>query len=130
MKLAPFGEGDLIMKTKDRKRGLLKVLLTGILFSLLSSTASAAWYTVKVFQVVPRSDSGDVFVQLLPGAAETRFTEKSRGILLGASAGTNKIMAIMLTSIALNTEITVEMANVPAWNPAQVITAAGIVAPQ
>lgn len=118
------------MKKHSVKGFLANLLKASVMSVLLSSMASADWYRVKVFQVVPRTDSGDVFVQLLPGDTETRFTEKSRGVLLQTEPGANKVMAAMLTAIALNTEITVEMASVPSWGTPQVISAAGIVAPQ
>lgn len=104
-------------------------IAVGLLTLVLVSPAYAAWYTVRVYQVVPRTDSGDVFVQLQPGAAETRFTGTVRGILPGAAAGTNKLMAVMLTAVALDAEITVDMAALPSWETPQVINGAGIVAP-
>lgn len=108
---------------------LTTLLKAGVLFALLGSAAYADWYRVKVFQVVPRADTGDVFVQILPGATETAFTEKSRGVIFNTEPGANKVMAVLLTSIALDAEITVEMAAVPTWATPQVITATGLVAP-
>ena len=117
------------MDVQKMMRPLATVLKACVLFALLGSTANADWYRVKVFQIVPRSDTGDVFVQILPGTAETAFTEKSRGVLFNSDPGANKIMAVLLTSIALDTEITIEMASVPSWATPQVITATGLVAP-
>lgn len=118
------------MKNPKSKRFLTTLLKAGALAVLLSSTASADWYQVKVVQIVPRAETGDVFVQLRPGDTENRFTGKSRGILLQTEPGTNKLMAVLLTAVALNTEITVDMANTPSWDTPQVIRSAGIVAPQ
>ena len=97
-----------------------------LLLALASNANAADWYSVKVTQVVPRTDSGDVVVQFVPGANETRFTELSRGIIFGSDAGTNKIMAVLLTSITLDSEVTVQMDNVPSYTPAQAILGSGL----
>ena len=94
-----------------------------------SSFAAPTWYTVKVTQIVPRSASGDVFVQFKPGASETRFTQTARGVLLGGDTGTNKVMAVLLTAITLNAEITILLDNVPSFANIQVIQSTGLVAP-
>ena len=94
-----------------------------------SSFAAPAWYKVKVTQIVPRSASGDVFVQFNPGASETRFTQTARGVLLGGDTGTNKVMAVLLTAITLNAEITMLLDNVPSFANIQVIQSTGLVAP-
>ena len=108
---------------------VVKVLST-IAFSIfLTSNSFAGWYTVKITQVVPRADTGDVFVQMAPGAGEKRFTDIARGIIQGSDAGANKIMAVLLTSVSLDTEVTVDMDNTPAWNPAQIINSVGLKAP-
>jgi len=108
---------------------LANVLKAAVLFTLLGSSANAEWYRVKAYQVVPRADTGDVFVQFRPGETETRFTGLARGVLFNSQPGANKIMAVLLTSIALNAEISIEVANTPSFTPAQVITGTGLVAP-
>lgn len=99
------------------------------MFSAGNSFAAPTWYTVKVTQIVPRSASGDVFVQFNPGTVETRFTQTARGVLLGGDTGTNKVMAVLLTAITLNAEITILLDNVPSFANIQVIQSTGLVAP-
>lgn len=108
---------------------VMKTLGVLALSMLVVSNSLAGWYSVKVVQVVPRADSGDVFVQLAPGAKETSFTGIARGIIQGSDAGANKIMAVLLTAVSLDTEVTVEMAATPAWDPAQIITSSGLKSP-
>ncbi len=118
------------MVTKTR---LIKIpaYLLGILTLSLMLTANslAANFTVKIAAVVPRAANGDVVVQFDPGTGETRFTERSRGLLLGDDIGTNKVMAVLLTAITLNSEVTILMDNAPTFKPVQVIQSAGLVAP-
>ena len=107
-------------------------LMSGILalcFMVTTNSFAADFYTAKITQVVPRAASGDVFVQFVPGTGETRFTALSRGILVGTDTGTNKIMAVLLTAITLNTDVTLLMDNVPSFASAQVIQSAGLKAP-
>ena len=97
------------------------------LFVMASAVnASAAWYTVKIKQIVPRAASGDSYVQLLPGATETAFTGVARGIIQGTDTGANKMVAVFLTAVSLGNEVTVEMANVPSWDTPQVISSTGL----
>ena len=84
---------------------------------------------MKVAVINPRSASGDVFVQFDPGVSETRFTKRARGVLLGSDTGTNKVMAVLLTAITLNAEITILLDTVPTFANVQVIQSAGLVAP-
>jgi len=94
-----------------------------------SSFAAPTWFKVKITQIVPRSSSGDVFVQFVPGATETRFTGTARGVLLGSDTGTNKVMAVFLTAITLDAELTLLFDNVPSFSNIQVIQSSGLIAP-
>lgn len=117
-----------MMEVHMKKHRKVSAGVAGLLL-MAAGSASAAWYKVKIVQVVPRTNSGDVVVQLKPGSGETHFTGRVRGLIPGTEAGANKIMAVMLSAVAMNTEVTVEMAKVPAWSSAQVITGAGLIAP-
>jgi hypothetical protein len=110
-------------------RYITKALSIFAFCTALTSNSFAGWYSVKVVQVVPRADTGDVFVQVSPGANETNFTGVARGIIQGSDSGANKIMAVLLTAVSLDSEVTVEMASTPAWTPAQIITGSGLKAP-
>ena len=115
---------------KDKSRSKWIVILGIASMCLLGAMNSyAAFYQVKIAQIVPRSASGDVFVQFDPGATETRFTERARGVLLGTDAGTNKVMAVLLTAVTLGAEVTILVDNVPTFTDIQVIQSAGLVAP-
>jgi hypothetical protein len=107
---------------------MLCLFAVGFLFSA-NSFAAADWYTVKIAQIVPRSASGDVFIQFDPGASETRFTQRSRAVLLGSDTGTNKVMAVFLTAVTLDAEVTILLDNVPTFANVQVVQSTGLVAP-
>lgn len=117
------------MKRQSPKLGILAALKGVVLATVLVSPSYATWYQATVFQVVPRTSSGNVLVQLKPGPNETRFTGTVRGILPGSEAGASKLLAVLLTATALKSPVTIEMASVPSWNPPQVITGVGLVAP-
>jgi hypothetical protein len=118
-----------MVKNRCLSNTLAKLCAIIVLSAGLASNASAAWFTVKVVQVVPRASGGDVFVQVSPGTGETAFTGVARGIIQGSDEGANKIMAVLLTAISMGAEVTIEMANPPQWNPAQIITSSGLKAP-
>ena len=120
-------KGDISMTSTTKY--LIKALSILAICTAMTSNSFAGWYSVKVVQVVPRADTGDVFVQISPGAGETSFTGVARGIIQGSDSGANKIMAVLLTAVSLGSEVTVEMASTPAWNPAQIITSSGLKAP-
>ena len=110
----------------------LPAYLLGILTLSLVLTANSLageFYTVKIVEVNPRSASGDVFIKFDPAAGETRFTERARGLLVHTDPGSNKIMAVILTAITLNSNVTILMDSAPTFNPVQVIQSAGLVAP-
>ena len=117
-----------------RQKNLHKLLasvsgIVALCFILTANSFAADFYTVKITQVVPRAASGDVFVQFGPGTGETRFTALSRGILLGTDTGTNKLMAVLLTAITIDADVTVLLDNVPSFASPQVIQSAGLKAP-
>ena len=95
----------------------------------MTSNSFATWYTVKISQVVPRSTSGDIYVQMTPGAGETSFTGLARGIIVGSDPGAKELMAVLLTAISLQTEVTVDMDTTPSWDTPQVINSTGLKAP-
>ena len=103
--------------------------LFALCFMVTTNSFAADFYTAKITQVVPRAASGDVFVQFVPGTGETRFTGLARGVLLGTDTGTNKIMAVLLTAITLNTDVTLLVDVVPSFATPQVILSAGLKAP-
>jgi hypothetical protein len=118
-----------MMKRFSRHKKSVLMAATGFAM-LVTGAAQAAWYEVNVVQVVPRMDSGDVVVQLssATGAANS-FDGIARGLLVGTEPGTNKMLAVMLSAIALNTTITVDLANAPSSWPPQPILGTGLVAP-
>jgi len=72
-----------------------------------------------VKNVAPAAGSGDTFVQLIPGkkpdgSNETAFTGAPRGIVSNGDNGANKILAVLLTAIAANANVLVQMTNPPA----------------
>ena len=103
--------------------------ILGLCFMVSTNSLAADFYTAKITQVVPRAASGDVFVQFVPGTGETRFTGLARGVLLGTDTGTNKIMAVLLTAITLNADVTLLVDVVPSFATPQVIQSAGLKAP-
>jgi hypothetical protein len=118
------------MKNTTATKNLASIFsILALSFMVTTSSFSADFYTAKITQVVPRAASGDVFVQFVPGTGETRFTALSRGILVGTDTGTNKVMAVLLTAITLNTDVTLLMDLVPSFATAQVIQSAGLKAP-
>ena len=117
-----------------RQKNLHKLLasvsgIVALCFILTANTFAADFYTAKITQVVPRAASGDVFVQFVPGTGETRFTGLARGVLVGTDTGTNKIMAVLLTAITLNADVTLLLDVVPSFATPQVIQSAGLKAP-
>ena len=94
------------MKTMKRV-----TLLVGML-SLLAVSAQAAWYTCKITNITPKAN-GSVAVRFVPGTAETRFTELSRGEINPAEVGAKNMLATLLTAVSLNKEVTLDMTVVP-----------------
>ena len=117
------------MKKQLPRFGIPTMLKGVLLATVLASPSYATWYQATVFQVVPRTSSGDVFVQLKPGPNETRFTGTVRGILPGSEAGTSKLLAVLLTAAALKQPVTIDMPSLPSWDTPQVINGSGLVAP-
>ena len=114
--------------TKMRLFKIPAYLLGVITLSLVLTANSLAgeFYVVKLAKVNPRA-AGDTFVQFDPGTGETRFTARSRGMLLGTDPGSNKIMAVFLTAITLGSEVTLLLDNVPTFNEVQVIQSANLI---
>jgi hypothetical protein len=120
-----------LMKKHSRfvQRGVFVCMLL-----VAASAVQAGWYRVQVHAVAPRTDSGDVVVQLRPGdGVDTSGWSLEngvvRGIVPGNAEGSSEVLAVLLTAVALSSEITVEMADTPAWSPAQVISGTGLIAP-
>jgi len=99
------------------------------LMLLTASAYAVDWYSVKVTQIIPNTWDGDVIVQFTPGAGETGFIGDAQGLLPGSGAGSNKVMAVLLSSVALNTEVTIKTKNPPSWDSPEVIKAAGLISP-
>ena len=116
------------MVTKMRLSRIPAYLLGVITLSLVltANSFAADFYVVKLAKVNPRA-AGDVFVQFDPGASETRFTARARGLLVGADPGSNKIMAVFLTAITLGSEISLLLDNVPTFSEVQVINSANLI---
>ena len=104
---------------------LLSILTLSL---MLTANSLAANFTVKIAAVVPRAANGDVVVQFDPGTGETRFTERSRGLLLGDDTGTNKVMAVLLTAITLGQEVKLDLPNTPSFAEVQVINSTSLIA--
>jgi len=113
-----------------KKRTTFGYFLTvlSLCFVLAPNAYADDWYDAKILKVTPRAETGDVFVQFFPGANEKDFTGRAKAVILGPDAGANKIMAVLLTAISLNSEVSLQMANPPSLTE-QVITSAGLVAP-
>jgi NhaP-type Na+/H+ and K+/H+ antiporter len=126
--LIPVGGKDMKLNIRKQMTPVLCLFALGILLAS-NSFAAPAYYTVKIAQIVPRSSSGDVFVQFDPGATETRFTQRSRGVLLGSDTGSNKVMAVLLTAVTLGAEVTILLNDVPSFANIQVIQSTGLVSP-
>ena len=112
---------------KSRLKTASKALATVLATMMIGTASAGTWYQVNVVQVVPRMDTGDVIVQFR--STGTAFEGIARGMLIGTEPGTNRMLAVMLSAIALNTPITVELNNAPAPWPAQPILGTGLVAP-
>ena len=122
------------MKSNNPFKVFAYILGVFSLSLFLIANAQAGWYWVKVKNVAPAAGSGDTFVQVIPGkkpdgSTETAFTGAARGIVSNGDTGANKVLAVLLTAIAANANVLVQMTNPPAWNPAQIIQNAGIEAP-
>ncbi len=116
------------MMTKMQLFKIPSYLLGVITLSLMltANSFAADFYVVKLAKVNPRA-AGDVFVQFDPGASETRFTERARGLLVGADPGSNKIMAVFLTAITIGSEVSLLLDNVPTFSDVQVIKSANLI---
>lgn len=108
------------------KKVILTVCLTLAIFAFLVPAANAGWYNCLVYKVVPY-ESGNVSVQLNPGANETRFGETSRGIITGGTEGANKMLATLLTAMVNGWEVSVLMDDTPSWDTPQTIKAVGLI---
>lgn len=114
------------MKTHNTFRKS-RVALT-LCLTLASASSGATWYKGSIRQVVPQQN-GDVVVQVDPGKGESRYSERSRVFIDGTDPGGNKLMATVLTAVALRSEITFNVASVPSFGAPQVITGIGLVSP-
>ena len=93
------------------------------------STASAGWYEASLVKITPRSDSGDVFIQIESAFSPPQWSGIAKGIVDASDPGFNAMMATLLTALSLGYNVTVETAAVPSWDTPQVITACSVVAP-
>ena len=120
-------KGDEMMRSlRFGKIGKISFLVMVIcVFSF--STASAGFYEAKVVRVNPISGTGDVNIQFL--SVNNEWSGKARGTVVGDDPGANTIIATILTAISLGYNVTVQMDNVPAWTPVQVIKSCSVVVP-
>ena len=107
-----------------------KISCLAMLICVLSfSVASAAWFEASLVKITPRSDSGDVYVQVESARTPAQWDGVARGILDASDPGFNAIMATILTALSLGYNVTIEVPTVPSWEDPQVITACSVVAP-
>lgn len=96
-----------------------RIILPALLGVLLSGAVSAANYTVKIKAVRVESISGDVIIQVKPGNKENGFSGKARVMLANADNGTNRALALLLTAVTLNTEVSINVTNPPSYDDIQ-----------
>ncbi len=111
-----------------KKKALMMGICVAVCFFMFAGNVFAEFYTCLVSKVLPYSD-GQIRMQLLPGTGETRFTNMVRVAIDPADPGAKNMYATILTAISLGTEITVNCATVPTWDPIKKITTVGLVAP-
>lgn len=111
-----------------KRKTLILTLGLFALCLLLSTNASAVFYTAKIIQATPKSD-GTVTLQIAPGTGETRFVDNpSRVDINPSDAGANTMYATALTAISMGVEVRIDLASAPSWTR-QDMAAMGLTSP-
>ncbi|MDX9895091.1 MAG: hypothetical protein RBS34_06590 [Desulfofustis sp.] len=85
--------------------------------TVFSPTAMAlTWYKVKVVSTVTRPN-GSVIIQFVPGTNETRFQNPGRAQIEPRAEGMNRMLATILTAVALDYEISIGLNKLPSSTP-------------
>ena len=95
----------------------------------MCSNALADNFRVSIKRITTEPVSGDVIIQVKPGTNEEEFSGKARIMLLGSDPGTNRILANLLTAVALKAEVIIDVTNPPTYDDIQVINSASLIAP-
>ncbi len=116
------------MTLKQHKYSIKTLLSTALLSTLMfSANVQAAWYTVKITTLTPRSATGEVFVKFVPGTGEDRFSGTAR-CLIADDVGANRVLSVILTAVSLDTDVVLDLPEVPTNTP-QVVNGIGMTAP-
>ena len=110
-------------------RPLLRTLALAAAGLALSANVLAANYKVKIKSLRVEPVSGDIIIQVKPGANEKGFSGKARVMLLGSSTGTNRSLALLLTAVSLNTEAIINVTNPPTYDDIQTLDSISLSAP-
>jgi len=116
------------IKTK-LTRLIVAALGVAFLGFVITATAVAGNYRVKIKKVGPESASGDVLIKIKPGTNEKDFTGAASVMLMGDAPGTNRAMATLLTAVSLGAEVIINVPDPPSYDNIQIINSLSIIAP-
>jgi|GEM_PF-3930022 len=116
------------IKTK-LTRPIATALGVAFLGLVITATAVAGNYRVKIKRIGPESASGDVIIKVRPGTNEKDFTGNANVMLMGDDPGTNRAMATLLTAVTLGADVIIDVPDPPSINDIQVINSLSIIAP-
>lgn len=108
----------MVLKTRGVS-WVYRALVFGVSLGLVSAASAVELYYAKIEALTARTN-GDVVVNILPGATETGFTGRKKLIIPAAQPGTNRLVAVSLSAMALNVEVTVATDLSLEANPTQV----------
>jgi len=114
---------------KNPARSIAAALGVAFLGFVITATAVAGNYRVKIKKIGPESASGDVIIKIKPGTNEKDFAGTAKVMLLGDDPGTNRAMATLLTAVTLGTDVIIDVPDPPSSGDMQVITSLRIIAP-
>lgn len=104
------------------RKGMVVIATILAMFTFVS-TASATYYACKVTVINPK-EAGEIAIQVVPGASETRFTGTAK-VNLPEGSMQAKMLAVILTAVSLGYEVSLNTAAVPS-STTQAITAVSL----
>lgn len=79
---------------------------------MVPAAMALTYYRVRVVSTVTRPN-GSVIIQFVPGTNETRFQGLGKAQIEPAAEGTNRMLASILTAVALDYDISVGLNKIP-----------------